>query len=563
MNGHSTCECHRPRRTLRSISETVSQFVFALCSLLLLSGDCRGEERPNILIVFADDWGRYASIYGQQQPGGLNDIVKTPNFDRVAREGVLFNNAFVNAPSCTPCRSSLLSGQYFWRTGKGAILQGAEWDAAIPSFPLMLQSAGYHIGYTFKVWGPGTPADAPYGGKANEYAKQGRNFNKFSQFVSEQPEVEPGKQKLYDEVRGNFQDFLKARPQATPFCYWFGPTNTHRKWTAGSGKKLWNIDPDSLKGKIPKDLPDVPEVREDLADYLGEVQAVDAGLGVLLDELEKTGELDNTLIIVSGDHGIPGVPRGKCNLYDLGVEVSLAIRWPQKIPAGRILDDFVCLPDLCTTILEAAGEKPTPAMTGRSLMPVLASTKSGLVDPTRDAVIVGRERHVADARDGFLPYPQRAIRTKDFLYIRNFAADRWPMGSGPGYGKPSGPFGSKDDLTEDTFAAFSDMDSSPTKAWLIEHRDDPTVAPYFLMAFDRRPEEELYDLRTDAAELHNVAADASYAEAKEALSQRLMTVLKETNDPRATSTTYDEPPFSSPVEKPGKPAGGKKKMPGN
>src|SRR5512133_3402505 len=104
-------------------------------------------KRPNILFVFSDDWGRYASAYAKADgPGSVNDVIRTPNFDRVASEGVLFRNAHVTAPSCTPCRSSLLSGQYFWRTGRGAILLGAVWDPAIPAFPLLLRESGYQIG---------------------------------------------------------------------------------------------------------------------------------------------------------------------------------------------------------------------------------------------------------------------------------------------------------------------------------------------------------------------------------------------------------------------------------
>ncbi len=138
--------------------------------------------RPNILFAFADDWGRYASSYAEvERDGGINDVVRTPTFDRIARGGVLFLNAFVNAPSCTPCRSSLLSGQYFWRTGRGAILQGAIWNPEIPAYPLLLRDAGYHIGKTWKVWSPGTPADAPYGGSTYAYQRAGGKFNQFSQ----------------------------------------------------------------------------------------------------------------------------------------------------------------------------------------------------------------------------------------------------------------------------------------------------------------------------------------------------------------------------------------------
>ena len=92
---------------------------------------------------------------------------------------------------------------------------------------------------------------------------------------------------------------------------------------------MWGVDPDKLKDHLPACLPDVPIVREDFADYLGEVMAFDAGLGVLLDALRDTGELDNTIVVVSGDHGAPGFPNGKCNLYDFGTHVPLAIRWPK------------------------------------------------------------------------------------------------------------------------------------------------------------------------------------------------------------------------------------------
>ncbi len=316
------------------------------------------ETRPNVLFLFADDWGRYASAYAALEPGGISDVVKTPNFDRIAREGVLFTNAFVNAPSCTPCRSSLLSGQHFWRTGRGAILQGARWDPSIPSWPLQLEQQGYHLGQTWKVWSPGTPADAPIGGKRTAWESHGSKFNNFSQFVSRHDGKESARQILFDEVRANFRSFLDHRDSAKPFCYWFGPTNCHRKWVQGSGKALWGIDPDHLDGKLPRFLPDVPIVREDIADYLGEVQAFDAAIGVLLDELEQTGELENTLIIVSGDHGMPGMPRGKCNLYDFGTAVPLAIRWGNKVPPGRVLSDFVSLPDLAPRSSKPPGFSP-------------------------------------------------------------------------------------------------------------------------------------------------------------------------------------------------------------
>jgi uncharacterized sulfatase len=515
-----------------------------------LADEAAADTRPNILFAFADDWGRYASVYGELEPGGPNDVITTPHFDRVAREGVLFTHAFVNAPSCTPCRSSLLSGQYFWRTGLGAILQGAIWDASIPSYPLLLRDAGYHIGHTYKVWSPGTPRDAPYGGKQFAYIRRGGHMNGYSQFVSKAADRQAAKRQIMDEVRGNFRDFLADR-EGRPFCYWFGPTNTHRKWVQGSGKELWGIDPEDLQGKMPAYLPDVPVVREDFADYLGEAQAFDTAVGVLLEELERTGELERTLIVISGDHGIPGFPRGKCNLYDLGVDVALAVRWGEAVPPGRVVDDFVILPDLAPTFLEAAGLTPPEVMTARSLIDVLQSERSGLVDPSRTFAIVGRERHVAAAREGFLPYPQRAIHTKDFTYIRNFRPERFPMGDGPGFNLPDGPMPDYVTLRENTFAAFGDLDASPTKAWIATHGDEQGMEPFVQYAFGARPAEELYDLRSDPDQLNNRADDGEYQEIKRKLSDQLLSILRDSGDPRVTGDgmTFERPPYAGESKK--------------
>lgn len=505
------------------------------------------KKPPNILFAFADDWGKQASIYGKLSPGGINDVVTTPHFDAIARQGVLFKNAFVNAPSCTPCRSSLLSGQYFWRTGRGAILRGAVWDPTIPSYPLLLNNAGYHIGQTYKVWSPGTPVDAPYGGKKYAYEKAGGAFNQFSQrataLVSKGKSVEEAKQELYEQVRGNFQAFLKARDEGKPFCYWFGPTNVHRKWIAGSGKELWDIDPDDLKGKMPAFLPDVPVVRQDVADYLGEIQAFDNGLGVLLDELKQAGEFENTLIVISGDHGPPGFPEGKCNLYDFGTHVALAIAGP-GVKGGRVVDDFTILPDLAPTFLEAAGEPIPEVMTAKSLWPVLSSDKEGLVDPSRTAAFTGRERHVEMARPGNKPYPMRGIQTADYQLIINFRPDRWPLGAPYNLDGENPP--TKDELTNQTVVTFPDDDAGPTKAYVVMHRDHPKVKPIFERNYGKRPRIELYDLKKDPDQMTNVAGDPEYADAQAELEDRLMDELKSSGDPRVVDDGkyFESPPLS-------------------
>lgn len=518
-------------------------------------------ERPNILFFFADDWGRFARVYAEHgNLAGTNGLLRTPNLDRLAKEGVLFRNAHVNAPSCTPCRSSLLSGQHFWRTGRGAILQGAVWDEAIPTYPLLLRDAGYHLGKSYKVWSPGSPADAPYGGQQHAFEKSGRGFNNFSEnatdLVAKGATVEAARAKLLEEVRGNFRAMLAAKAAGQPFAYWFGPTNTHRTWVRGSGQKLWGLDPDALKGKLPAFLPDVPVVREDLADYLGEVQALDAAMGVLLEELDRAGERSKTLIAVSGDHGAPGFPHGKCNLYGFGTGVSLIVAGA-GVQGGRVVDDMVTLPDLAPTFLEAGGVKPPAVMTGRSLWNVLQSDRQGQVDPTRTWVVAGRERHVEVARPDYSPYPQRALRTQDHVLIVNFKPDRWPLGNPyrlDGADEPTFA-----ELAQTTFVTLPDDDAGPTKAWFVGARKSPEWSALFEKFYGRRPMFELYDLKQDPHEMNNVAESPAYAAVRKEMTDRLFTILRETGDPRMLEDGkyFETPPLAGPL-----PNQAQKRLPG-
>lgn len=519
---------------------------------------------PNVLFVLGEDWGRYASAYARHGAGdpteALNELVRTPAFDRIAKDGVLFLNARTPAPGCNPCRSSLMSGQYFWQTGLGAIEQGTAWDKSIPTFPLELEKAGYFLGYSYegecgktKAYVGGDDRDAELG-----FHDAGRDFGNFSLVVAKQAEkigVDAAKTALFTEVRGNFQAFLKKRESVggRPFCYCWGPTTTHREWHPGSGKTLWGIDPDQLERRLPECWPDVHVVREDLSDYLGECCALDRGLAELLAELEERNELENTLIVVTGDHGMPGLPRAKATLHDLGCQVPLAVCWPGRIPGGRVVEDLVNTMDLASTVCDAAGVHIPGQMQGCSLMPLLTSTRNGQVQPERDFVVSGLERHVCIAREGYLPYPQRSMRTNDFLYIRSFKPDRWPMGD---------PFGLNDfsinldaetlhGLEHQTMLAFPDFDAGRIKAWIVEHRSEPSVSPFYEIAFGKRSAVELYDLRKDKQCMRNVAGEKAYVEAEQRMASRLRDVMASAGDPREVenSCRYEAEPYAGLMKK--------------
>lgn len=514
---------------------------FCWLTLLFCQSLVGDENRPNILLLFADDLGRYASAYADEAHPSPNDITSTPTFDRIAREGALFENAFVSVPSCTPSRTSLNTGRHFFRNGSHSQLHHP-WRTGAPDpfdeirgMPVTLQDAGYHIGLTYKLH----MRESIIGGRRNLYNKAGGRLNTYSQVLSKADDKASTKAAILNEVRGNFLDFLAKRKPGQPFCYSFNPTNTHRKWARGSGKALWGLDPDQLKGKLPPFMPDNEVTREDFADYLGEGMAFDAACEVILEELQKTGELDNTLICISGDHGAPGFPMGKCNVHDFGSRVLLSLRWPQRIAPGREVKVPVSMVDLAPTFLAAAGIPSKDDPDGENLLPALAA--GGKDEQLRGWALIGREAHVGSARHDQLPYPVRAIRTTDFLYVINYKPERWPMGDPLAVTADTAP--DFNTLANDTRVAFADIDAGPTKAWLVEHRNDSEAASFVGFAWGKRPAEELYDLRKDRFQIHNLANDPELSEVKARLRKQLIRELESRKDPRLDGDAFDQAPY--------------------
>ncbi len=457
----------------------------ALITLLCLtvvahSAESKEEARPNILFLMGDDWS-------WPHAGALGDpVVKTPAFDRLAREGVLLENAFVSSPSCTPSRMAIVTGQWHWRLKEAANL-GGSLAKDVDVYPEMLRSIGYQIGFSRKGAGPSKHVyrgNDPFGPRFK-----------------------------------SFTEFLAKRKADEPFCFWYGAGEPHRPYIHGTGERA-GLKPGDVK--VPTCLPDHPSVRVDLCDYYERIQQFDSDAAKMIKRLEQAGELDNTIVVMSGDNGMP-FPRCKATLYDTGTRVPLVIRWGDKIQGGRTIADFVSLCDLAPTFLEAAGLRRPDEMTGHSLLPILRSTKSGTVQPSRDHVLIGMERHVFDN-------PSRAIRTSDYLYIQNFEPATWPTGRGAGsppeydFSKRHWPSGSE---------AFSfNIDPSPSKQYMLRNQGDTELKSRCAQAFGPRPEAELYDLKKDPHQLHNVANLPDYAAARTELAKKLKAELVASSDPR-------------------------------
>jgi arylsulfatase A-like enzyme len=429
------------------------------------------QPRPNIVLCLADDWSfPHAGCYGDH-------VVRTPNFDRVAADGCLFTAAFCVSPTCTASRAAILTGQPPHRLEEGANLWGIL-PRRYETFPDRLEQAGYAVGYCLKGWGPGSLEGS------------GRTRNPAGpQFT-------------------NFDVFLKTVPADKPFFFWHGSHRPHRAYVRGSGKKA-GLNAAAIT--VPPYLPNAPEVRDDILDYYAAVEQFDRELGAVLKSLEDSGRTGNTLLVVTSDNGWP-MPRCKANLYDGGTREPLAIRWPGRVPRGKVVDNLVSQIELAPTFLAAAGLPASPDHVGASLMRLFDAG-----EPASDGeVSFERERH-ANVRKGDLSYPIRAVRTRRFLYVRNFRPDRWPAGDPERY-----------------FAVgrFGDCDPGPSKDYVLDHREESSVHRFFDLAFARRPAEELYDLTTDPDQLTNVAGRADLAGVKASLQSTLDAWMRRTKDPR-------------------------------
>lgn len=456
------------------------------------------QRRPNILFAIADDQSfAHVSALGQE-------IFKTPYFDKVAEKGILFTNAFVAAPQCSPSRAAMLTGKNIWQLEEAGT-HSSYFPKKFPVFSNSLESAGYFIGYTGKAWDPGNFEDA--GWNRNPVGPE-YNKRKFDEV--------PTKGIVNTDYASNFGDFLNDKPANQPFFFWFGSKEPHRVFEEGSGKKSGLNANDYT---VPKFLPNNDLVKNDMLDYALEIGWFDKQLGAMISQLEARGELDNTIIIVTADNGM-AFPYAKANLQEYGTHVPLAICGPSVKGGARKVRDLVSMIDIAPTILDLAGIKHFAGITGKSLLPILQSNASGIIDLSRSFVLTGRERHT-HARPDNLGYPARAIRTQQYLYIKNFAPDRWPAGDPPPAAEKTG---------EKIMEGYEDIDASPTKKHMI--KEQATYPDLFKLGFAKRNAEQLYDIIKDPYCLNDLASDKKMGNIKNKLNMMLESALKQQQDPR-------------------------------
>ena len=369
-------------------------------------------------------------------------------------------------------------------------------------YPFILEESGYFVGYTGKGWGPGfykgvdiSESDLNPAG----YLFKGEKLNPPHSGISKK------------NYSGNFANFLKEVPKEAPFCFWLGTHEPHRSYELNSWMKEKR---DTSKIKVPRYYPNDPKIIGDMADYDIEVEWFDKHLGKAIELLKKNKLFDNTIIIVTSDHGMP-FPRVKGQIYEEGYSVPLIAVWKDKIKRGRIVSDFITFPDIAPTLMEIAGVPVLEQMTGKSFLKQLLSSDQGRIDVKRNFTLLGKERHDIGRVEGdlySLAFPVRAIRTDDYLYVRNFIPKRWPVGN-PEYG-------------------YLNCDNSPTKEVIIELKNDKILRKFYEMNFGKRPFEELYAIQKDPDCVNNLAEKIDYKKLKDSLWINLKKKLVEQQDPR-------------------------------
>lgn len=491
----------------------------------------KDTSRPNILIAISDD-----QSFAHTGFAGCK-FVSTPGFDRIAREGIYFSNCWSGSPGSAPSRSSLVTGRYHWQNEQSG-QHASSWMKKYVPFTDELEWNGYHTGFTGKGVGPFQYARDEKDSLWRKEDAAGKAYNKIKYQKGSDERTADGISPI--NYYANFRDFMSNRKAGQPFCFWYGAHEPHRAYEEGSWKRN-AMDP--AKVTVPGFMPDDEVIREDMLDYAVEINWFDVHLTRMLNYLDSVGELDNTIVIVTGDNGMP-FPRAKANFYEYGIHVPLAIRYPAGFPGKRTVDDPVSFTDIAPTILEMTGTTPEKMlpMSGKSFVNILRSKKSGVVDGNKKYVFAGRERH-SSSRWNNLGYPARAVRSKEFMLVWNMLPDLWPAGDPQALKEADGEllpmYGIDETGKHHSEWAFTDVDASPSKSWLIEHHNDQGIQKFFDLSFQKRPEFELYDVVKDPFCLENLAGRKEYSETEKELKTVLLNELTSSGDPRVVGPVKD------------------------
>lgn len=465
-------------------------------------GDQVAEEKevkkPNILFAIMDD-----ATYMHMSAYGCS-WVNTPNFDSVAKNGLLFNRAYTANAKCAPSRSNILTGRNSWQLEEAAN-HWPYFPSKFKVFTETLAENGYQVGYTGKGWAPGVATNAD-GSKRELLIKA----------YSEIKTVPPTPKISNIDYAANFDAFL-GENKKEPFFFWYGGIEPHRAYEYGSGIAKGGKTLDQISDNEVYDFwPKADSVKTDLLDYAFEIEYFDKQLGKMLQSLKAKGELNNTLIVVTSDNGMP-FPRIKGQEYEYSNHLPLAMMWADGIAhPGREIDDFISFIDFAPTFLELAGvasdENGMQPITGKSFTDILRSEKEGQLDPERNYVLIGKERHDI-GRPNDQGYPIRGVVKNDMLYLHNFKTDRWPVGN-PETG-------------------YTNTDGSATKTYLLNkvysENDD---FDFWKWSFWKRPSEELYNIVDDPDCMNNLALNDANESVLTEMRDELFSALKTQGDPR-------------------------------
>lgn len=424
---------------------------------------------PNLLFILSDDHSApYLGAYGAS-------YLSTPSLDRFASEGMRFDRAFTMAPQCVPSRAAYLTGRSPVAVRMGRF--SAPMPPEIVTLPEMLRERGYASGVCGRyfhlngVIKAGPETQAAY----DKHALQ--TWHRRVDYMDVSPQ---------QGTAGKFEQFLQTQGKGKPFFFWINYSDPHHVWDPGAGR----VDPAAIP--LPPHLPDLPGVRADLASHLGEVERMDGFFASAMAVLRKHNIEEDTLVIFAGDNGM-AFPHGKGSLYDPGLNVPMMARWPGRIKPGGASRSLVSGEDVTPTFLEAAGLKPTPAMSGRSFL----NLATGGPHTARQFIHGQRLPH------GNSPVTPQT-RASTFDLSRCVRSDRWKL-----------IYNCTPQME------YWPVDSGNGPAWqemLAAHRDGRLRPEHERAYFTRpRPVLELFDLDQDPGELNNLAGRPECAEPQRSL----------------------------------------------